>query len=160
MREFVNAFVIKTTPELLQKNICEGTPCTIIKRVVDKVWLAVFFNNQNLGDYAVTTINEECLRYDCAVPVDWIAQLSEKINDPKFYTKTSLNSMKYKEYDLVELVAEKEKYVRAGVHKGDIGCIMENSAIRGEWYVIFSEQGTGKDIAAIYVKEEDLKIVS
>ena len=30
-----------------------------------------------------------------------------------------------KEYDLVELLVEKEEYAEHGIHKGEIGCVME-----------------------------------
>lgn len=63
--------------------------------------------------------------------------------------------MKY--LDLVELINEKESYIKEGVKKGDFGAIMSEEKINGKWHVIFSEFYTGKDIASIMVNEEDLK---
>ena len=64
--------------------------------------------------------------------------------------------MKY--LDLVELINLKPAYARAGVKVGDFGAVMSEKAVDGKWQVVFSEVGTGKDIADIMVYEEDLKI--
>jgi len=60
--------------------------------------------------------------------------------------------------DLVELVNERESYLKAGVKLGDFGAIMSEESIDGKWQVIFSEFYTGKDIADILVDEADLKV--
>ena len=54
--------------------------------------------------------------------------------------------MKY--LDLVELINDRPEYEKAGVKKG----------MFGKWQVVFSEFYTGKDIADISVREEDLQI--
>ena len=64
--------------------------------------------------------------------------------------------MKY--LDLVELIAEKEEYARSGVHKGMFGAIMSEEKIGDNWQVVFSEFYTGKDIADILVRENDLLV--
>lgn len=61
-------------------------------------------------------------------------------------------------YDLVELVKDKPRYNKVGVYQGMFGAVMSEKAINGEWQVVFSEFHTGKDIADILVKEDDLKI--
>lgn len=61
-------------------------------------------------------------------------------------------------YDLVELINDKPRYNKEGVRQGMFGAVMSEKAISGEWQVVFSEFHTGKDIADIMVKEEDLKI--
>ena len=64
--------------------------------------------------------------------------------------------MKY--LDLVELIKDKPEYEKAGVKKGMFGAIMSEGSINGKWQVVFSEFYTGKDIADILVREEDLQI--
>lgn len=64
--------------------------------------------------------------------------------------------MKY--LDLVELIRERSAYTKAGVKVGDFGAIMSEKPVNGKWQVVFSEFYTGKDIADIMVKEEDLKV--
>jgi hypothetical protein len=59
----------------------------------------------------------------------------------------------------VELIVEKPKYAIEGVHKGDRGCVISTYAVDNHWEIIFSERGTGKDIAQICVAREDFKII-
>lgn len=61
--------------------------------------------------------------------------------------------------DCVELIVEKEKYTKDGVHKGMQGwiCLEDNS--NGTWLVNFPQYGEKDDIAEISVKEEDLKVI-
>ena len=64
-----------------------------------------------------------------------------------------------KEFDTVELITDREKYAKRGVHKGMIGTIMDPRKINGHWYVIFENWYTGEDIADISIKEEDLIVL-
>ncbi len=70
------------------------------------------------------------------------------------------------EYDIVELIVEKECYAKEGAHKGDIGTIMDPRKIEGTWFVIFDKEiFQGEDgvwtcsDAYVNVKEEDLRLV-
>ncbi len=65
--------------------------------------------------------------------------------------------MKY--LDCVEVIVEKEKYAKDGVHKGMQGVIWLEECINGEWDVYFPQYGENPDIAEIPIKEEDLKII-
>lgn len=64
-----------------------------------------------------------------------------------------------KEYDKVEMIVEKPKYAIEGVHKGMAGCVISSYAIKNEWLIVFSEEGTGKDIAELCVAREDFKVI-
>lgn len=64
-----------------------------------------------------------------------------------------------KEYDKVEMIVEKPKYAIEGVHKGMTGCVTSSYAIKNEWLIVFSEEGTGKDIAELCVAREDFKVI-
>ncbi len=64
--------------------------------------------------------------------------------------------MKY--LDLVELIKDKPEYEKAGVKKGMFGAIISEGSINGKWQVVFSEFYTGKDIADILVREEDIQV--
>ena len=59
--------------------------------------------------------------------------------------------------DTVELVTEKEKYAKHGVHKGMQGVIWLEESIDGTWDVFFDLFGEHAPIGDIAVKEEDLK---
>ena len=59
-----------------------------------------------------------------------------------------------KEYDYVEVIVEKEKYAKQGVHKGMRGTILDPRNIDGQWLVFFEDDPYGTPI-----KQEDLKII-
>lgn len=61
-----------------------------------------------------------------------------------------------KEMDCVEVIVEKEKYAREGVHKGMQGWICLDECSNGYWLVNFPQYGEKDDIAEISIKEEDL----
>ena len=63
------------------------------------------------------------------------------------------------EMDNVQVIVEKEKYARDGVHKGMFGWICYPKCVEGYWLVNFPQCGDKDDIAEISIKEEDLRIV-
>ncbi len=65
-----------------------------------------------------------------------------------------------KEMDAVEVIVEKEKYVKDGVHKGMQGWICDPRSISGTWLINFPRYGEKADIATISVKETDLKQIN
>lgn len=67
--------------------------------------------------------------------------------------------MKMKEMDCVEVIVEKEKYAREGVHKGMQGWICFDECSNGYWLVNFPQYGEKDDIAEISIKEEDLMLL-
>ena len=63
------------------------------------------------------------------------------------------------EMDNVQVIVEKEKYAKDGVHKGMFGWICYPKCVEGYWLVNFPQCGDKDDIAEISIKEEDLRIV-
>ena len=64
-----------------------------------------------------------------------------------------------KEMDCVEVIVEKEKYAKEGVHKGMQGVIWDDIFKDGCWLVLFPQYGEKPDIADLYIKEEDLLLL-
>ena len=64
-----------------------------------------------------------------------------------------------KEMDCVEVIVEKECYVKEGVHKGMQGWICDPNNIDGSWLVNFPQYGEKQDIATIDIEETDMKLV-
>lgn len=64
-----------------------------------------------------------------------------------------------KEYDYVEVIVEKEKYAKQGVHKGMRGTILDHHNIDGCWLVVFENPITFADELFVPIKEEDLKFI-
>ena len=61
--------------------------------------------------------------------------------------------------DCVEVMVEKDKYAKQGVHKGMQGWICLDDSSNGTWLVNFPQCGEKDDIAEISVKEADLKLI-
>ena len=61
-----------------------------------------------------------------------------------------------KEMDCIEVVVEKEKYAREGIHKGMQGWICDPRTVNGSWLVCFPQFGEKDNIAIEPIKEGDL----
>ena len=61
--------------------------------------------------------------------------------------------------DCVEVVVEKEEYIKEGVHKGMQGVIWDREKKNGCWLVLIPQCGDKEDIADLYIAEEDLKLI-
>ncbi|MBO7217922.1 MAG: hypothetical protein J6V50_04400 [Clostridia bacterium] len=61
--------------------------------------------------------------------------------------------------DTVEVIVEKDKYAKEGVHKGMQGWICDERRVNNTWLVNFPQSYDKDDIAEISVKEEDLKLI-
>ena len=64
-----------------------------------------------------------------------------------------------KEMDCVELIVEKEKYARWGVHKGMNGWVCDSRCVNGSWLVNFPQCGEKPDIETLGIQEEDLRVI-
>ena len=65
-----------------------------------------------------------------------------------------------KELDYVEIIVEKEKYAKEGVHKGMQGWICHPDVRNGCYLVSFLQLGEKEDIATIPIKEDMKQIES
>ena len=63
------------------------------------------------------------------------------------------------EMDCVEVIVEKDKYAKHGVHKGMQGWICDPRCIGEAWLVNFPQCGENDDIATIGIKETDMKVI-
>lgn len=59
--------------------------------------------------------------------------------------------------DTVELIMEKDKYAKEGLHKGMQGWICDKEKINDSWLVNFPQCGEKEDIATLGIKETDLR---
>ena len=70
-----------------------------------------------------------------------------------------MEMIEMKELDCVEVITEKEKYAKHGVHAGMQGWICDPRSIDGTWLVNFPRYGEQDDIATLAIKEEDLRLL-
>ena len=58
--------------------------------------------------------------------------------------------------DCIEIIVEKKKYVKNGVHKGMQGWICLDDCTDGYWLVNFPQCGEKDDVAEISINEKDM----
>ena len=122
----------------------------------------LFFNPQNVGDYAIVNVKTMDLDLDKEkLPAEFEKELLSKLETLKLKAKNDIEPIAIHEYDMVELTVEEEKYTKFGIHKGDRGCVMDNNAVQNYIEVDFS----GIDREGNYygdcisVKISDLKVI-
>ena len=122
----------------------------------------LFFNPHNVGDYAIVNIRKEDLESEKEkLPAELEKELLSESDALKSRAKSVLVPVVINEYDMVELLVEKERYAKFGVHKGDIGCVMDNNAIQNYIEVDFSgiDKNGNYYGDCISVKINDLKVI-
>jgi hypothetical protein len=145
--------------ELAHRGIHKGYEGTIAK-INGDIYTVWFFNPKNYGEFAFAEVNKKYLIPDKIIYHQrLLLEMEEFLTNVKMEKYSCLTECDVKEYDAVELIVEKPKYSIHGVHKGDRGCVISTYAIDNQWEIIFSERGTGKDIAQIGVDREDFKII-
>ena len=152
--------LINATEELRSKNIYEGISGILVSYIsASDEWVVMFLDDYNYGAYAVAKAKTEDLMYKYDMPEGGKAEFIKQTESEGFYTHTELKPPKFKEFDKVMLIRDKECYAKEGVKKGMTGCVMFDHAYGSKWDVIFSEDGTARDIAEINVHEDDIEVV-
>ncbi|MBQ9729381.1 MAG: hypothetical protein IJV80_01060 [Clostridia bacterium] len=160
MKKWEYVTLNKELDELNQKGIHKGYD-GLITDIHGDIYTVWFTNSKNKGELACAKIHKKYLILNPNVKLDsrLLEEIKEFVSNAKIEKYTHLTECDVKEYDVVELIAEKQKYAIEGVHKGDRGCVISTYAIDNHWEIIFSERETGKDIAQIGVAREDFKII-
>lgn len=116
----------------------------IVVGVIHENAEVLFFNPHNVGDYAIVNVKTTDLDLDKEkLPIEIEEELLSKLGTVKSKAKNILEPIAINEYDMVELLVEEERYAKFGIHKGDIGCVMDNNAVQNYIEVDFS--GIDKD---------------
>lgn len=159
LKKFDMVTLIKSGEEFAQRGITQGCG-GIIVQVNEKNYRVMFMNGNNYGNGIFATVSESDVKYLSGFPMQFQNELEEYLQSVNINDETGAFSLcDVKEYDKVEMIVEKPKYAIEGVHKGMTGCVMSSYAIKNEWLIVFSEEGTGKDIAELCVAREDFKVV-
>lgn len=122
----------------------------------------LFFNSQNIGDYAVVQVDNKDMEIQKEkLPNEAEKEILSNVDKILHNAKDFLEPLKIEEYDLVELLVEDSKYIKFGIHKGARGCVMQSSAVKNYIEVDFSGVDKyGKFYGdCISVKIEDLKVI-
>lgn len=142
-------------------NIRENMRGIVVDWIENNV-LILFFNPLNIGDYAIVNVNARDLVVEKEKLPDKIQQeIMSKLDIILKKAKDSLKPTTINEYDMVELLVEKEAYSKYGIHKGARGFVMDNSAIQNYIEVDFSNVNELGHFSGdcISVRIDDLKVV-
>ncbi len=152
--------LINSLEYLEEKGIFKESKGTIIK-LENNIASVLFFNEKNMGDYAVANVNTKFLKTIGEFPTGELTNLNNFIKNLDQEKHDKLKYPNIKEYDLVELLIEDEKYSKFGVHKGDKGCVISNYAIQNQVEVDFSWVDKNGNFYGdcIVVDVDDLKVL-
>lgn len=126
----------------------------------DKSSKILFFNEFNEGDYAFLKIFNEDLKISKEQPSKQFIDFMKSNVERFTLREKGFKLRKFKAYERVELIVEDEKYTKAGIHKGDIGTIMEDVAVKDNMLVDFGRLDENNNYFGdcISVKIDDIKI--
>ncbi len=155
MKKYKFIEIIELDNGLKLRNITLGTPGILIdtNHPSAKVLLQ---NDNNWGEYCVVEVPKNLIKETGDVPMSLGIEIEEFLKNTDTSDNIKFSTPKFKEYDVVELIVEKERYSKHGIHKGMEGVIMEKYAINNKWLVIFSDN-FGKDIADICIDQNDIE---
>lgn len=158
MRVYDDTRLMEEVEDLAKRGIHKGYHGLIVE-IDGNICTVCFFNPHNFGESVYAKVDKKFLGCVSRPSERIIQEMEEFFPNEKIDFSKSLTECDVQEYDAVELIVEKPKYAIEGVHKGDRGCVISTYAIDNHWEIIFSERGTGKDIAQIGVDREDFKII-
>jgi len=145
-----------------KKNNLEKNMHGVIVEAEDIFSKVLFFNPQNLGEYIILQLkNSDFIVCKEQIPNDIKEELILNLDNLISKANDKFDEIKIKDYDLVELIVEDDKYTKFGVHKGDLGCVMDCKAIQNYIEVDFSYINEKGEFCGdcIAVKIDDVKIV-
>ncbi len=159
MKKFDLIKLININEEYKSKNLYINLHGIIIETNSDYSNV-LFFNESNHGDFAIIKIENKDLSIEKEqLPSEYKNELLNKFKSKNLLNKVKLEPLEIKEFDIVELLVEDEKYTKFGIHKGDTGCVMENYAVQNYILVDFSRINANNEFYGdcISVNIKDLK---
>lgn len=145
-------------PELAERGIHKGCDGDVISVDGDKCKV-IFFAPRIYGDYAVAQVEQNMLTYISHMSESRIRILKDTVEDMDESKHTRFLDDDVYENDEIEVIVEKEKYAKQGVHKGMTGMVILDYSIRNKWLIEFSDEESGEDIALLEVHRDDFKII-
>ena len=121
----------------------------------------LFFNPQNTGEYTIVNIKSEDISVDKEkLPDEIKSELLSAMDKLISKASNKLTPLEVKAYDRVELLVEDNKYSKFGIHKGDIGIVVSDTAVQNEIEVDFPTiKDENYDGLSISVNIKDLKVI-
>lgn len=159
MEKFDLVKLKNVTAELKKFNLKAGDHGVVLS-IGGKRSKILFFNDDNIGENGFLMIDNDLLLAEQEkLPIKFVEIIQNNIDTLKELTLFS--EKKFKNVDYVELIVEKERYAKFGVHKGDRGYIASAEIVLNEMLVDFTAIDKEGNLSGetIGVNVEDLKIV-
>ena len=121
----------------------------------------LFFHPKIFGEYIIKKLDKSDLIIEKEkLPSDVENELFSDLDKVYKEAKDSFSEPLFKEFDKVQLTVEKECYSKYGIHKGAIGCVVNDEVVCGKVEVdfIFPEEAALYD-DTVSVKISDIKSV-
>lgn len=144
--------------ELAQKGIHKEYHGLIVG-IDGDIFTVCFFNPYNHGEIAYVKVDKKYLRYSSRSPDHIIREMEGFFPNVDMEKHTCLTECDVKEYDVVELLVEKDEYAIEGVHKGTYGTVLFPYAIENKWGILFFNVGDDQREVEICVDREDFIVV-
>ena len=122
----------------------------------------LFFNPRNKDEFTLIYVNKSDIALDREVlPENFKSMLDMNIKKLKSKENFVFTTPKFKLFDKVELVVEKDKYAKFGLHKGEIGFIIDDIIINNSIEIDFTNlDENGKYYGETFsININDLKIL-
>ena len=131
--------LVKLNKSYEKQNLIKDMHGIVIELKGDNVDV-LFFNEKIVPDYVIVNVKlEDLLLEEEKLPEQFEIELKTNLENLIANAKHILEKPIIKEYDIVELLVEDEKYSKFGVHKGDSGCVMDDRIIQNQILVDFSK---------------------
>lgn len=162
MKKYDIVKITKLTAELQRLNLQLDFHGIILSSNFDYSEV-MFFNDNNIGESTICKVDNKTIKKeDIELPKSIIKEIDKYLKDnSKLEKDTILTKPKFKECDLVEVIVEKDKYTKHGVHCGDKGFIVLNEMIKNEMLVDFTGVNENGDIYGeeVSININDLNLV-
>lgn len=122
----------------------------------------LFFNPHNLGEATLLYVNKADIDIDKeTLPENLKTEIEKNIEKIKSKENFVFTLPKFKLFDKVELVVEKEKYSKLGLHKGEIGFIVDEIVINNSIEIDFPNLNENSKFYGdtFSIDIDDLKII-
>lgn len=132
----------------------------IVVDICDGYFNVLFFAPENVGKSVIVKIKSaDLVKEKERLPAETEKELSDRIEEIIRKSGTKIEAVKIKNYSVVRLTAEKDRYAKYGIHKGAVGTVVDTDAVNDYIEVDFSSVDEDGNCfgECICVKTEDLE---
>ncbi len=122
----------------------------------------LFFNPRNNDEITLLYVNKSDIYLDKEMlPENIKIELEKNIDKLKTKENSIFTTPKFKLFDKVELIVDKEKYSKFGLHNGEIGFVIDDVVISGNIEIDFPDLDENNEFygETFSINIDDLKIV-